>query len=265
MGLLKRANSTSLTWVDVQSPDLNTQANAPPDAAKVPGRNTDGYNPTIALVRNHVHFLGVPGLPAGSDKIFVIHYSYMQPSPQTYSPSFPNSHGKTASFFLSSTISAPQKEYAFIPDDASSTYVINAERNTTRVLAGPPTDDPLGVLSASMTALVRVGSDGKVVWMPYDPSSSSSSSTWSVLDKLPSFLVNTGGSRATTSGKTTGTAKVTGTATGLGSVAASGSPSKDTSGAVSMREGQGIQMMLGLGIAMMWTGVGVLASFGLVI
>ena len=259
MGLLKKANSTALAWIDVQSPDLDTTPNAAPDVAKVPGRNTQGYEPTLALARNHVHFLGVPGLKDGSDKIFIIHYSYMQPAPQSYSPAFPNTHGKTASFFLSSTISAPQKEYAFIPDDGSSTYVINAERNTTKVLAGPPSEDKLGVLSASMTALVRVGSDGKVVWMAYDPSSSSSSSSWNTLDKLPSFLVATEQTSTGKATRTPGTGTLKATGTGLGGVAASGSPVQDrTSGA--LREGEGVKMILGVGVALVWS---VVATFGL--
>ena len=39
--------------------------------------------------------------------------------------SFPNSHGKTASFFLESGVQ--QERFAFIPDDGSPTYVVNVE------------------------------------------------------------------------------------------------------------------------------------------
>lgn len=56
MGSLKSANSTALSWTDVQKPDLG-----------------DGYKPVMALAQNHIHFLNVPGIPAGSAKIFVIH------------------------------------------------------------------------------------------------------------------------------------------------------------------------------------------------
>lgn len=56
MGSLKSANSTALSWTDVQKPDLG-----------------DGYQPVMALAQNHIQFLNVPGIPAGSAKIFVIH------------------------------------------------------------------------------------------------------------------------------------------------------------------------------------------------
>lgn len=57
MELLKAANSTTKQWNDVET--------VPWDASS--------YQPTLALAQNHIHFLGVPGLPAGSAKIFVIH------------------------------------------------------------------------------------------------------------------------------------------------------------------------------------------------
>lgn len=46
----------ALSWTDVQKPDLG-----------------DGYQPVMALAQNHIHFLNVPNIPAGSAKIFVIH------------------------------------------------------------------------------------------------------------------------------------------------------------------------------------------------
>jgi hypothetical protein len=33
----------------------------------------DNYRPVMALAQNHIHFLGVPDVPAGSAEIFVIH------------------------------------------------------------------------------------------------------------------------------------------------------------------------------------------------
>jgi hypothetical protein len=69
MGLLKAANSTAIPWNNVQQPDLSDGTSASP----TPGANTAGYQPTMALAQNHIHFMGVQGLPAGSVKIFVIH------------------------------------------------------------------------------------------------------------------------------------------------------------------------------------------------
>ena len=47
----------------------------------------------------------------------------MQPTPQSMGQ-FPTAHGKTASFFLNAGV---QQEFAYIPDDGSSTYVVNVE------------------------------------------------------------------------------------------------------------------------------------------
>jgi hypothetical protein len=56
MGLLKAANTSALAWVDVQ------KAPYPSD-----------YQPVMALAQNHVFFLNVAGVAAGSAEIFVIH------------------------------------------------------------------------------------------------------------------------------------------------------------------------------------------------
>jgi hypothetical protein len=56
MGLLKAANSSALVWVDVE---------------KAPYQS--GYKPVMALAQNHIFFLDVPGVSAGSAAIYVIH------------------------------------------------------------------------------------------------------------------------------------------------------------------------------------------------
>jgi hypothetical protein len=56
MGLLKAANSSALQWVDVEQMPYQS-----------------GYEPVMALAQNHIHFLDVPGVPAGSVSIYVIH------------------------------------------------------------------------------------------------------------------------------------------------------------------------------------------------
>jgi hypothetical protein len=56
MGLLKAANSSALEWVDVE---------------KAPYQS--GYKPVMALAQNHIFFLDVPGVSAGSAAIYVIH------------------------------------------------------------------------------------------------------------------------------------------------------------------------------------------------
>ena len=56
MGLLKAANSTPLSWDNNEATPYSTD-----------------YVPVMALAQNHIHFLDVPGVPAGSADIFVIH------------------------------------------------------------------------------------------------------------------------------------------------------------------------------------------------
>jgi hypothetical protein len=56
MGLLKAANSSALDWVDVE---------------KAP--YASNYEPVMALAQNHIFFLNVAGVSAGSADIYVIH------------------------------------------------------------------------------------------------------------------------------------------------------------------------------------------------
>lgn len=56
MGLLKTANSTAIPWVDVEKAPF-----------------ASGYEPVMALAQNHIFFLNVPGVTAGSASIYVIH------------------------------------------------------------------------------------------------------------------------------------------------------------------------------------------------
>lgn len=56
MGLLKAANSTPLAWVDVEQAPYSTS-----------------YEPVMALAQNHIFFLNVPDVIAGSADIYVIH------------------------------------------------------------------------------------------------------------------------------------------------------------------------------------------------
>lgn len=110
MGLLKAANGTPVAWVnDEQSPYPSS------------------YQPVMALAQNHIHFLDVPGVPAGSADIFVIHCtscgfycgysdsslgfivdSYFQPQSQAYplpnGDAFPAMYGKATSFFQDSGV-----------------------------------------------------------------------------------------------------------------------------------------------------------------
>src|ERR1700728_840338 len=111
MGSMTTASSSALSWVDVAKPPFTTT----------------GWDPVMALAQNHIHFLNVPGVPAGSADIFVIHclsillflvsvqvnvfslsVSFFQPTPQAFplpgGGAFPATHGQTASFFQPSLV-----------------------------------------------------------------------------------------------------------------------------------------------------------------
>jgi len=188
MGSLNTANSTALAWVDVE------QAPYP-----------SGYVPVMALAENHVYFLNVPGVAAGSADIYVIHYDYFQPETQAYptpNGTIPATHGQTASFFQSAGV---QIEFAFIPDNGAATYVVNVDTNSTQILAGPTTKDPLATYYAAIDSLVQLDSKGGVMYLPYTPNDTSGNAAaqWSKVVSLataaPPSSTNSSSTNATTS------------------------------------------------------------------
>ncbi|TFK32808.1 hypothetical protein BDQ12DRAFT_692020 [Crucibulum laeve] len=200
MELLKAASSSSKSWNDVQKLAFDT----------------DGYKPVMALAQNHIHFLGVPGLPDGSAQIFVIHFSFLQPEPQSYG-NFPNTHGQVTSLFQEQGV---QQEFAFIPDDGSATYVINVETNTTQTLKGPTVKDPFASYFASVDSIVQLSSSGSVAYLSYNVNSSSANSaaTWNVISKLPVASTTSTGSTGNGS-SSTGSSN-----SGSSNIGSSGSP-----------------------------------------
>ncbi|KAI0336879.1 hypothetical protein GY45DRAFT_1332904 [Cubamyces sp. BRFM 1775] len=205
MGELKTANSTALEWEDVEKSPY-----------------PDNYDPVMALAQNHIHFLNVPDLPAGTADIFVIHYSFFQPQSQTYTAAdgstFPATHGQTASFFQAEGV---QQEFAFIPDDGSMTYVINVENNSTHTLAGPTTKDAKAQYAASITALVQLDSTGAVSFIPYKQGddATNAKAAWAKVAAIASAAPPSSTSSAT--GGSSGSS-ASGNATGSGSGVPSG-------------------------------------------
>jgi hypothetical protein len=168
MGTMKFANnSVPLPWNQVQN------LNFPAD-----------YNPVMALAQNHIHFLNVGTDGPGVARIFVIHFSYLQPELQSYpgvnNATFPAAHGQVTSFFKDSGV---QEEFAFIPDDFSGTYVVNVENNSTRTLPPPTVKDPKSSFVAGITSLVQLDSTGAVTFVSYTPSNDSSVS-WNNIKAL---------------------------------------------------------------------------------
>ncbi|GBE87658.1 hypothetical protein SCP_1103350 [Sparassis crispa] len=231
MGDMKTANSTALSWVDVE------QAPYP-----------SGYEPVMALAQNHIHFLDIPNVPAGDADIFVIHYSYFQPQPQSYplpnGSAFPATHGKTASFFQMSGV---QQEFAFIPDDGAATYVINVETNSTEAYAGPMNKDSQATYAASITSLVQLDSAGALSFLPYTEGdvSTNSQATWSAISKVAAVAPPGQSSSAFPSGSNTASGHASSTKSSASSTGtASAGSSSSANGAVTIRTGYGFTIAL---------------------
>jgi len=171
MKALKASSGSAISWTDVGATPYGTS-----------------YQPVMALADNHIYFLDVPNVPAGSADIFVIHFSYFQPTSQAYplsSGNMPATHGKATSFFQPSLV---QQEFAFIPDDGSATYVVNVLTNSTQQLAGPSTKDSNASYFASITSLVQLSSSGAVSYLPYTQgnTAANSAATWSTISAISS-------------------------------------------------------------------------------
>jgi len=214
MNILKKANSTPIPWEDVGAPPWSTA----------------GYQPVMALAQNHVHFLDVPGVAAGSAQIFVIHFSYFQPDAQSYG-NFPATHGQTASIFLDEGV---QQEFIFVPDDGSQTYVINVESNTTQTLAGPPAKDPQAVYFGAPASFVQLASTGAVSFLAYNPNTTqaNAAASWNTVQNLASVAPpgsGVTGTSGTNNTQTGGSTNSSGSSGSPGSPGSSGSSNNGTS------------------------------------
>ncbi|KAJ7489408.1 hypothetical protein FB451DRAFT_1337161 [Mycena latifolia] len=212
---LSKGEVYSLDMKELVSAGSDTLAWTDQGAAQI---TTTNYDPVMGIAQNHIYFFGVPNVAAGSAPIFVIHFSFWQPTPQEYGD-FPDSHGQATSFFLDSGV---QQEIAFIPDDGSHTYIVNVETNTTQTVAGPTTVDAKATYFASTTALVQLASSGAVSWMPYSATdaSANSAASWSTVQSLASVAPPSGGTSTGSSAGGSGT----GAATSASKTGGAGSP-----------------------------------------
>jgi len=171
MSSLTQATSQTLNWETVGQPSFNTT----------------GYAPVLGHADNHIYFLDVPGNPAGEANIFVIHFSYFQPSPQAYTVSanskvFPAVGGKTVSLFQPSTGILVPRQFVFFPNDGSGTYIVDVIQNTTTTLAFPPAPPSSGTsaYAGSDSALVQLTPSGELYFVAVDETqlASDTSATW---------------------------------------------------------------------------------------
>jgi hypothetical protein len=216
---LKASSGSAISWTDVG-----------------PSPYGSNYQPVMALAQNHIHFLDVPNVPAGSADIFVIHFSYFQPASQAYplpSGNMPATHGQATSFFQASDV---QQEFAFIPDDGSATYVVNVETNSTQQLAGPSTKDANATYFASMTSLVQLSSNGSVSYLPYTQgnNSANSAATWSTVGALAGLTPATTSSAS--SSTVTGISPLTAAVSSVRSTSTSRAGKSSVNKASSMRK-----------------------------
>ncbi|KAF7324759.1 hypothetical protein MKEN_00517700 [Mycena kentingensis (nom. inval.)] len=209
--------------------------------------------PVMSIAQNHIQFFGVPGSPAGSVPIFVIHFAFWQAGAQPMGD-FPTTHGRATSLFLDSGV---QQEMVFVPDDGSQTYIVNVESNTTQTMAGPSTKDADAFYFASINEIVQLASNGAVSWIPYSASdkSANSNAKWSSVANLASVAPpSSGGSPSgagTSASGSAGGSKTTGggaAATNKASNTASGTSPSGTGGAIR-------HTALGLGSALGLLGV----------
>jgi hypothetical protein len=171
MGTLTQADGTTRSWVYVQDPPF-----------------AQNYtNPVMALANNHIQFLNTG---TGAEvNIFVIHFSFSQPTPQVFAPlevggqGYPSTTGQTATIFK--TDQAPQK-FVFIPDSGGNTYIFDTivsigcvemlkyvligifKANTTQAMP-PPIDKATSRLAASEREIVQMTTSGDVYWIPFNP------------------------------------------------------------------------------------------------
>lgn len=127
-----------------------------------------------------------------------------------------------------------QQEFAYIPDDGSSTYVINVENNSTQILAGPTTKDAKASYAASITALVQLDSTGALSFLPYKQgdASANSAATWAAVANVAA-VAPAGQSSASASGGASGSSSATGTKSGSSSSATATTRSGNSTGTTS--------------------------------
>ncbi|KAF5319818.1 hypothetical protein D9611_012874 [Ephemerocybe angulata] len=252
LGEQKAATGEAVVWNDVGEMALAK--------ADVEGSGAQGYeSPTMALAQNHIHFIGgVPGLKEGDARVFVIHFSYLQPEVQSYG-NFPTQHGKTASFFKDTGV---QTQFAYIPDDGSATYVVDVISNTTTTLPAPSLKDPGAQYAASPSALVQLSSEGgKISFLSYDQDAKTAKGDWTAITGVPAATNVPGGSSSSSSSATTTTGGTSGSGAS-GNKTSSAAGGKATGGA-SAAAGKGENGAVGRGVGVVLGGV--MAVLGVVV
>ncbi|KAI8610506.1 hypothetical protein BC830DRAFT_1145496 [Chytriomyces sp. MP71] len=194
------------------------------------------YKATFGQGTNHLHFFNAPGLKPGEAWIFVVHYAWWQPTPQSYG-SFPQAPGQSVYVPLAAGTAPPV--FAYIPDDGQNTYLVDTKSNTTTSLAGFGKGGPTFRYAATAENLIQFDTTtGNVNVLPVgggavtmgtglallpnavvpSPSSSSVTAVRTVSATAPasSVSVATFGSNATIAASKTSASEVNGLASAIG-------------------------------------------------
>ncbi|KAJ3175368.1 hypothetical protein HK101_010681 [Irineochytrium annulatum] len=141
-------------------------------------------HPVIGSAHNHLYFYDVPGVPAGENVVFVIHYNQLVADPIAYSgPKFPASHGKCVQIYRPDDIVTA--ELIFIPDDGSGTYYSDTFQNKTYNLPAPPVNDPNANYGGGATYIVQVSQTGdsvSIAYMGFGAFGGNDSTKWTTID-----------------------------------------------------------------------------------
>lgn len=286
---------TLTTGGQLYSLDLgNVKATASGTAAwsdnEAPSFSTSGYTPTLAEASNHINFFGVSGTAAGSADIFVIHYSYFQPTAQTYptlnsGAAFPDTAGQAISVPLADSA---QDQMIFVPSDNSNTYVITHWTNpgdysstsgvpfatdlinTTQILAAPSYNDPQSAYAASTAVdLVQIASNGDIYYMTgaINNYTVSSSASWTKMSYSLTGVTGGSNSSASTGSQSasgsqsqsatsrTGTASASRTSGAAGSGASSGASASVSPSSAAMAQAKLVGLeVLGISVGLMAVG-----------
>ncbi|KAJ3211976.1 hypothetical protein HDU82_004387 [Entophlyctis luteolus] len=119
---LKDVSSLTLEWLS------GVNASAQPFAG------SSYTSPVMGQATNHLHFFNQPDLQAGEAWIFVVHYSWWQPTPQSYG-TFAQKPGQTVYIPAADQTNVPST-FAYIPDDGTATILVNVNTNTSTTLTG---------------------------------------------------------------------------------------------------------------------------------
>ncbi|KAI8850803.1 hypothetical protein BC829DRAFT_441930 [Chytridium lagenaria] len=141
-----------------------------------------------------------PNIPCQS-RVFVIHYNYEQPELTTYNgASFPAVPGTGIMMFQRDM--QPSPVFGFIPLDASATYLIDTNTNTSTAFAGPPMSGDAVKYAAGSTHIMAVSAEGRAAFL------SISGGDWTSVPALEKRVVKVGagGGATTTVGETGGVA-----------------------------------------------------------